>query len=797
MRCILYLTLLLLMGYSSIAQSDKFSIKGKVHETESVPVEFATIALYALPDSVLVKGVVADENGYYRVADIKPGNYYLVVTNFGYMKTYTPVISVTREQPHVTHDVMLPVEVTESEGVVVQGSRSLIKQEAGSTVVDIENNTLNAGLSLAEALKRVPGVTVDKDGKVKLKGKEGAMIMLDGKPLYMDAAQIGTLLKSIPADQVKEVEVLTSPSAKYDASGNAGVINIKLKKGAYEGLNGTANAAFGHGVYPKGSAGINLSYKKKNLSVSGGYQYNYKKNMEDYYTSRRYTEYGDSSFNTHSRSRQPEHTHSILLNGSYELSAKGTLLWDGNFMQERGFWDGTSKSLLYSPEAQVLSEFISEDRSRGGGYNLNAGVGYKHKFDTTGTELSVGAEYKTMDRRSTQRLSTFYYDGMGNPVGIPYEYNALIPVALTQWTMKADYTKILPWKIKMETGVKYNRIETNSDISSSLIPSNHFVYTENIPAAYMMLNRKLGKWDLGGGLRAEQTQTRGDQKSIDSTFTRKYLNFFPSASISYHATAKTTYTLLYSKRIQRPHYSDLNPFVYYSDPYNMYAGNPYLLPQYTHHTELTISNWNGVLLSTLNYSYMTQPKAQVWILDQNSLTTIYTTRNLTSQENIGVSFSLNTPVTKWWSMSNYFYLYNNRLTGDVGYGKVVVSRYSWQFNATHTFKLPYGISAELAGFYEAPHYWGTMLYREVWQLSAGVQKKMWREKLSVKLSVNDMFWKHNYIGNGTFGSTEVNDGFKWDNRVVMLSLSYRFGQKVSLQDTSKGGGDEGAGGRKR
>jgi iron complex outermembrane receptor protein len=774
------------------AQSGKAKIEGSLLDTDGGAVEYATVVLHRLPDSTVVRGGMADEEGKFVFTELPYGQFYVVVTNLGYYRTVSESFSLSGANLRHILKVTMPIEVYDSEAVTIEGQRSLIRQEAGSTVVDIENSTLNAGQSIAEALKRVPGVTVDKDGLVTLKGKEGAMIMIDGKPLYMDAAQIGTLLKSIPADQVKEVEVLTSPSAKYDAAGNAGMINIKLKKGAYEGLNGSATASMGHGRYPKANAGINLSYKKKRISLSAGYQYLYKKNYSYSYFDRQYPA-GDSSYTTIAEYARPENVHSGMFNGSYEVSKKGTLSWDANIMNAENNWRGGSQATIMSSTGQKAFGFNTDDRSYGSFYNINTGITYQHKFDTVGTELKIGGEYKTMSRLSRQRLYTTYTDHNDQPTGTPLDYSANIPLGLDQLAAQADFIRMLPARIKMEAGIKYNYVETGSNSVNTLYPPNHFVYTEHIQAGYMMLHKKISKWSLQAGLRLENTQSKGNQKTMDTVFTRQYANLFPSGSISYQATEKTTYTLLYSKRIARPKYTSLNPYTYYSDPYNIYSGNPNLLPQYTHHTEFAISNWNGVLLTTLNYSYTESPQADVWLLDNNTLITNNTSRNLEYKTNMGISLALNLSPFKWWTMSNYTYLYNNKQVGDFGSGRIELSRTAWMFNAAHTFKMPYQIAAELSGNYSSPGYYGGLLYRQVWQISAGVQKRLFKDKLSAKVSITDMFWSYTYKGEGMLGDVKVRDELKWDNRVLMFSLTYRFGRKLGLDD-DKNAPTMGAGG---
>ena len=792
------LTLLFISAGSMLsrAQTHKGRIEGFIKDAEGIAIEFATVRLHSLPDSAAVTGTLSDTSGYYSLENISYGSYFVVVSTIGYTDTYLPSFVLNKDHNRQQQDAVIAVHDAGAE-ILITAQQPFIRQEAGITVVNVEAGILNAGLTAADVLQRTPGATVDKDGIVKLKGKSGVLVLLDGKPLYMDAAQVGALLKSIPADQIKEIEIITSPSAKYDAAGNAGIINIKLKKGAYEGLNGSVNSSISKGVYPKALIGINLSYKKKKLTLGGGYQYSYKKDLQRSYVNREYTLFHDSSYLTFTEYAHPKKTQNILFNGSYEVSPKGTLLWDGTALYQSSLWTGSSDSKLYAPSGDLSAYFLTNDKSTSEYYNINSSIGYKHLMDTVGTELFFQGEYKKNASSSNQVFTTDYYDASGSMTQPSTSYNAAIPVHVDQWGAKVDFTKTVLYKIKMEAGLKYMGVTTNTNVTSTYIPKNNFIYNEHIQAAYVNLNKQILKWKLSGGIRMEHTQNKGVQKSIDSTFNRNYTNFFPSATISYQYSEKTAYTVLYSKRIQRPSYHDLNPFVYYSDPYNSYAGNPYLMPEYTHQTELTASKWNGAFLATLNYSYTTQPLAEGFIINPNTLATTYTSRNLSHQQNVGLSFSVNTNVRHWWTMNNYVYFYNNSLTGDVGYGTQTVSRPAWMLNATHSFKFPHSISGELSFNYESPNYFGTILYREVWQLSAGLQKKFMQENLSLKLSVTDIFWKYAFVGKGNFGDIKTTDGFKWDNRVLMFSVTYRFGKRISVaQDSNKVAGGEG-GGRKK
>ncbi|MDB5273876.1 MAG: putative TonB-dependent receptor, partial [Chitinophagaceae bacterium] len=640
-----------------------------------------------------------------------------------------------------------------------------------------------------DVLKRSPGVTIDKDGGIILKGKTGVLVMLDDKPLYMTAEQVGNLLKAIPSDQIKEIEIITSPSAKYDAAGTAGIINIKLKKGAYEGFNGTATISYGQGVYHKTNAGVNVSYKKKKISLGGGYQYNNKINLFNQNSSRVYNDPSSSLSQLHADQhyRSPQETHSITFNSGYDLSDKTSVSLDFIGSYNEYGWDGATHATSYAQDNSVQSSYASTDYGAYIENNYNTNVGIKHKLDTNGTVISGSVNYTRFKGVSNKRFETQNFDSLYQNDGNPFLYIFRDPSHSNQYSVKVDFSGKLFKTIKLEAGGKLIHTDKSNPADITITQnhlasdaSNPFNYQEGIYAAYTTLNRKLGeKWKAQIGVRMEHTDIKGVQTSRDTSFTRNYTNLFPSGNLTFNSSNKTSYSLLYSRRITRPTSWQLNPVLAIIDPYSSWGGNPYLLPEYTDNMELSQSLFSGYVVTTINYSYTKQPIAWGLTVDSVTLKSITQPHNLQYKQNMGISVAVNMPITKWWTTSVYAYGYRNRVVGDLGYGSTDKSQLALTLTSTQTFTLSKKTSAEISGNYESPWVYGLNSISARGQFNMAIQRKIWANKATVKLAVTDLFWSDQWTTNSTLGTINAYSSQKWDNRVVMLTFSYRFGNIVN------------------
>jgi outer membrane receptor protein involved in Fe transport len=783
------LSFLFIVFLSANGQSS--TISGKVSDTEGNAIEFASVILLSLPDSAMAASISSDSLGTYIFTNIKPGEYIIKVLMFGYMETVSDKLIINESSAVQKVDWVLTEEQVETGDVVIATTRKpikpLVRVEADKIVVDVENGVANSGLTALDVLRRSPGVSVDQDGKIALKGKRGVLIMLDGNPLYMSEEQVANLLKSIPSDQIKEIELITSPSAKYDAVGNAGIINIKLKKGAYEGLNGSVTGSFGYGVYHKSNAGVNITYKKKKISFNAGYQYNDRENFSDYYYHRSFLDPSAkySILNSDAYFRLPENAHSLNFSGEYALNEKSNFSFDINNNYSGFSWKGGTVSKLFNKDNSLSSAYNTKDVGGNKQIFLGLNTGFQHMPDTNGTVISLGLSYNKSTLKEAKNFMIHYLDSTGNDTGNYFLYILKESGYNNNFSAKADFTKFIYKKIKLETGLKMNAVVNNKPaditITENFITrdaSNHFLYKENIYAAYAMMNKSINKWKLQGGLRLEKTHVEGTQTIIDSTFIRNYTNLFPSGGITYNATAKSSYSIQYSKRIQRPGASQLNPILAIVDPYTSWGGNPYLLPQYANNFDLIYSILNGYVVTTIGYTNILHPIIWVDRVDPVTSKTIGGYVNLKSQNGRNISLAVNMPITKWWNTSNYVLVYYNKYAGDLGYGEIVKEQTAWLANSTQTMKLPGQFTLEFSGVYQGPNIYGLARYKSRWQANAGLSKKLWNNRATMKIAISDILFTYQYVGNTNSGNSNIATGEKWDNRVVMFTFSYKFGKRL-------------------
>lgn len=783
--------LLLCLSLISIAQTG--SLRGKITDTEGYPVEFVPLSLQRIPDSAHVITQTSDEQGHFVFPQLPKGNYLLKAQQIGYQAYTSEAIEIVDSEEKM--DIKLHTIHLASDEVVVEAQKPLVRQEPDKMVVDVENTVANTGLNAQDVLQRSPGVSIDKDGRISIKGKSGVLIMIDDKALYMSEGEVANLLKSIPSDQIKELEVITSPSAKYDAVGSAGIINIRLKKGAYEGLTGSFVNSLGHGVYPKANTGINLSYKKKKLSFNAGYQFNFRKDLSDEHTWRTYTSPNDpyGHLNSDIYVRYTYRSHSGFFNGQYKLDKRNTLTFDftNSYIDAGGSFNGTA--VLTKKDNSLYSSSTSKDAGAFQQMNLNVGVGHQLQIDTNGTTLVSSINYNRLYNYNSNNLTLQNLDSSGQNTNNPFYVQRSNPAYSNQFSAKTDYNRYIWKKIKWESGLKVNlyqndnpSILTVTENSERWDGSNHFIYTENIYAAYALVKKKWNKWKAEVGLRLEHTYVQGTQTIQDTSFVRNYTNLFPSGNLSFSLNPKTSWTLLYSKRIQRPNPYQLNPVLFVQDPYTAWGGNPYLLPQYTHNIELTQSLWSGLFIASLNYSVNLDHISQVVINDPNGLRTQGSFLNMKRREQIGLSLTVNTPIAKWWTTSNFVNLFQNRFQGGQGYENLDFTKATWTANSTQTFKLPAYFAFELSGNYEAPNAINAFATTvERWQVNAGLSKKLWASKGTFKLAITDMFWTYRSGSNTTLDSTQINFHQQWDNRVLMFTFTYKFGNKVSISQDGK------------
>ena len=792
----LALTIVALLNvYSSLAQ---YRIDGTVQDEQQQPLPSANVLLLSAADSSLVKGTVADTTGAYQLEATDASEYLLSVQMIGYQSYFSdpfrPQSSVQQWSP-----VRLAEATTELGEVVVQAAKPLMEVTSNALVMNVSASPVLQNGSAKEVLEKSPGVVIDQNGNITVKGKANVLVYLDGKPTYMSTRDLLQMLESMPAQHIEKLEIMDNPPAKYDAEGNAGIINIVRTAEAATGLNGTVGVNAGYGRYPKISPSLQLNYRQNKINLFGDYSYFYNKRFSSTDIFRRIPNPSTGAVTTFDQQSDDvgiPQGHNFRAGADWFVTEKSTLgvLISGN----DGQYTETTDNLTVlggeydNPYDGLNAVNTSDNQWQSLTYNVN----FEQNWETAGT-LKLDVDYVQRNNRNFQTNDNFFFSNEGTTSEPPLLVRTRTQTDIDILAAQADYSRALGEGLQLEVGAKISRVATDNNLDFRTLEdevsvldtlrSNRFVYDENISAGYVNVSKKWSdRWMVQAGLRGEHTFSRGESVTLDSLVQRDYFNLFPSASVSYTIPDQHSFSLSYSRRIDRPDYDNLNPFEYFLDRFTFGRGNPFLNPQYTNAYGLTYGLKNAVFL-TLNYNRTTDAITQVLLQENETQTTFQTTVNLNRINNYSVNLSAPVPITQWWMTNLNLTSFYNQVESPFSEGGVIDnSQLSYSLNAQNTFSLPKDIKVELSGYYTSPLLYGMFEIGEQYQLDLGVTKSFGR--LRVQATLNDVFnWQGNQviIRQGDIDATVVND---WESRVFRLNLSYRFGnekiKKARQRDTA-------------
>ncbi len=799
-----FLNLLTAMSISvvSLAQNSG-KVLGAIKDggTEKI-IDAASISLLKAKDSSIVKVAITDKEGNFNFENVKMGSYLVLATSVGHSKVYSKSFEISGDQNLVNVGVLplVPVDKNLTE-VVVNSKRQLIEQKIDKTVINVDAAISNEGSTALEVLEKSPGVTVDKDGNISLKGKQGVMVMLDGKPSYLTGQELANLLRSMPSNNVDQIEIMTNPSAKYDAAGNSGIINIKTKKNKQRGFNGSTNLSFGQGIYEKTNNSLNLNYRNGKFNVFANLSGNYRRDFQQLDIKRIYIN-ADNSINAVFEQRSNEMRYNSNYNtkvgADFYASKKTTFGIVLTGFTTPNNQTGNNLSYLKS-NIGVVDSLVASSRAetsswKNGAINLN----FRHQFDSTGRELTADLDYLTYDSRKDQNFTNSSY----TPDWVNKNNDLLVgelPSLIDIYSGKVDYTHPLKSGLKIETGLKTSFVETDNTAgyyniigNAKLVDfdkTNQFVYKENVNAAYLNMNKQIKKFGIQAGLRLENTNYSGNQfgnpQRQDSSFKKSYTGLFPTLYLSYNASEKNQFGFSFGRRINRPDYEDLNPFLFFLDKYTYGSGNPFLKPSYAHTFEMS-HTYNQFLTTTVNYSNTKDLFAEIF--EQKGYATIVKKGNFGSVNSASISMSAQKPVVKWWTVIVYTEYNYNDYKGFLNGENVRVKAGNFVVNINNQFKFKKGWSAELSGFYRTKGIEGQILIKSMGQLNAGVQKQVLKNKGTLKLNVRDILYTMQANGEINFQRTVASFHQERDSRVLTLSFGYRFGKPINGQQKRKTGG---------
>jgi iron complex outermembrane receptor protein len=774
--------LLMLLGYGSLVAQNH--CKGVVKDSNGKTLEFVAVMLTNVADSSQFIGTATDVDGKFDFPQVPYPSFFITASVVGYNNASSGVIQAGQQD---TITIVLTEATNTMNEFTLETRVNKIEIEPGKVVMNVENTTLSVGNNALDLIRKMPGVFVDNDGNISVKGKKDVMVYIDGRPTYMSGTQLKNFLKTLSASNISKIEVITQPGANYDAEGNAGIINITLRKKITLGFNGTVEAWYGQGFYPKGGGSFSFNYGKGKVNIYGSYSFSHWRG----YIQPELTRPIDSAlYSQNYFGGSQDNSHNIKLNFDYEVNKKWTIGTGINVSLGHNLWTGSTKSTFQNLQGtQLDSTQLVNDYTPWNMYNVSLNFNTQWKIDTLGQKMTINADGGTYIERTSGTYQYKFLDSYGDTLRTAPDRTYTMNPNLYLVSGKVDYENPHVFKkFKFEAGIKSSYVTNQTDVtyknrfpngSSVIIPgmTNQFIYEENINAFYLSLKRTIKKWTFNAGLRGEHTNITGTQVNLNQVNRQNYFSFFPSAGIAVNPNENHSLSFMYSRRIDRPEYSELNPFIYLLDNYSSFQGNPLLRPQFSNNFELSYTLFQ---VFTLNTSYTMINNSIIDVFRFDSLNTqrlVFSKANIGSTHNFTAGGSFMMPVTKWW----FIMINGNAIYNSYSDATLHINNQGWYglFSGYFEFTLPKKFTIEMSGYFMTQHPEGQQIVLPNGDFSAGISKKLFKDKLVIKFNVSDIFrttkWR-------TTTTTQYGDQFKstfwWDSRVYTFALSWNFGTAI-------------------
>lgn len=749
--------------------------------------------------------VLTNKNGSFIISKIEIDTLYIKIYLPRY-RSLTDTIYLKNIDTTYLETYCLQSHIKTLGQIQVKGKKQLITRKTDRMIVHPDVLISNDGASTLEVLEKVPGVTVDINGNISISGKQNVAIFIDDRPINLSVNELANYLRSIPSSSLDQIEIMTTPPSKYDAEGNAGIINIRIKKNSIKGWNSNMNLSYGKGRHMRSNNNVSIGYRidKVNLFSNIGFAQN--NTYQDLTIWRNYFDQisnPSSAFNQRTLLNQRNrsittragidiymskaHTIGMVFSGMHNTSERPTY---GNAIIRNSFDSITNYVDAINPIETSLNNYT---------VNLN----HQFKIDTLGQELTANLDFIKYDNQVNQFLTNTISDANRSVLSQSILESDL-PSVITIRSAKLDYSKSLRKLGNIEVGMKSGWVETENnahfyDVNAGIRSTNsdftnNYNYKELIHAVYVSWSKDIGKFSTQLGLRGEHTRIDGLQfgssMQKDSNFRMRYTNLFPTAFIHYKHDPSMTHQciLSYSRRIDRPNYKDLNPFTYPLDRFTYYGGNPFIKPSFS--SNLTLSYIYKTWL-TLEGEFS---RSTDIIFETNEQRTgIFYSRpgNFASQISWGVSITASRPITKWWTIQYYAGMFNNAFESAIYTEQINASQLYTVIMPTNQFSFPKGWSFELAGVYQSTVLVGQIRMNPYGSIRAGVAKKIFHDKASVKVNISDIFYTNQFSGEiRNIQNAQAGWNSLMDTRVLTLSFSYRFWKGKVLGQRQSGGAEQ-------
>lgn len=784
---LLFIFTLLLLNLS--AQN----VKGTLSENTN-PVAYANVMLYSAKDSSLIKFTYSEDNGFFQFDQLTLGEYYIDATFIG-LDNYRSAIFTIQNEDIDLGNIIMSQTANQLAEVTVTAKKPLMEVKPDKVVLNVAGSVLSTGDDALSLLRKAPGVLVDNNENITLLGKSGLIIYIDGKPSPLNAAELANMLKNMSSNDIESIEIISNPSAKYEAQGTAGIINIKRKKLNSTGVNGSASITGRQGKTSglNTSTSLNFRNEKVNLVGNAGYFNSNNWNYNDFYRTQ-----NNLGFNTVNENSNNNTGYNTKISGDYYMNKKSTLGFIAEYNADDFSMSNnsiTKMGNLLLTETDSLLLNLGQVKAKSKNSNFNANYYYDGGNETT---FNIDANYGRFQRENDSYTPNEYTTPDRSKITSTFKVRSITPTTIDIMTLKMDYERKIG-KGKISGGFKSALVQTDNNFNFYNITddeellnvnlSNRFKYDEWVNAGYINYNLQGKKLGFNAGIRVENSNTKGDLIAMNPVnnklVKRSYTDIFPSAGLSYSPSQKNSFQFSYGRRINRPNYQDLNPFEFQLDQLTFEKGNAFLNPEYTDNLQLT-HTYAYKLTTTLSYSHTSDVITR--LVDTSGLKGSFITwDNIAYRKVFTASVSAPFSITEKWSTYTNLNAVHTRNRADFGDGKLINLNVS-SFNMYHqqSYSFPKGWNAEISGWYTSPSVWeGTFVMNSMWAAGAGVSKKFANDKAKVTLNIDDIFKTNVWSGESTFGGLYMDVSGGWDSRRARLTFSYNFGKEINSKSRNR------------
>jgi outer membrane receptor protein involved in Fe transport len=751
------LLVFLLFGILTIGQAQNTgSLSGKVlDKSTNVPISYATIEIKE--NGKMITGGVTDDKGDFTIKNIALKSYHLEIQFIGY-KTHKSTLDFNASKKSITLKISLEEEATELKGVDIVSERSTIEQKIDRKIINVGKDLISAGATASEIMNNIPSVSVDpQTNAISLRGNPNVRILIDGKPTTISAAQ---LLQQIPSSSIKQIELITNPSAKYNPEGMSGIINIILNKNSRIGFNGSINNGVTFGKTPKLNSSFDMNYKTGKINMYANYGLNTGK----------YTNHG--LIKVTEPGEENDQIFKFIDNNTSHLAKMGfDFYWNEkntvSFYTTQNFYKGKGESRTTVHYWDTSSDIVQLFNNKNDNYNQTYNVDYKKNFKKEGHTIELEVNYSNNDNKEDAAFvapdATNYITNKGN--------NTLINL---------DYTNPLSETAKLELGLESRIENTKNNFDKDGSYNSDFAYDRNIYSAYATFSKQWGKWSAQAGTRFEKYKAAAEFKKANennAAFEDDLFTLYPSGFLNYSPSEKNTFNFSISRRVDRPSIDQVNPIREWSTPQIDSEGNPELFPQFTNSYELNYTRKTkiGSITSGVFYRRINNEITRTFFENpNNSEKLILSYANLDDNNAYGVEVSGNLEFTKWYNANISFDVYNKKTKGVVADEYVEVDLTIFNARMSNTFKPTKNLRLQLTGMYRGRDLGIQFLRKPMWKIDLGSSYTILKGSGTVTARFSDIFNTMNFAFEGS-KPKQQNGQFNWESQSAYVGFNYRFG----------------------